>query len=73
MAKFFVAVTAVLMMAGCSCNKDAATTDAPAEATAEAPATGDAAAAPVDAATAPTETNPETMGTDPMASATPAQ
>ncbi len=70
MAKFFVALTALLMIAGCSCNKDAATTETPA--TTEAPAMGDAAATPMDAATAPSEHPPETMGTDPAATATPA-
>ncbi len=72
MAKFFVALTALVLIAGCSCNKDAADTTAT-----EAPATGDAAApsaagdAPsADAGGTPTDTaTPENMG---AATATPA-
>ncbi len=71
MAKFFVALSALVLIAGCSCNKDAADTT-----TTDAPATGDAAAAPMDAAAqTPTEGNAETMGaaTPVDAMATPAR
>lgn len=69
MAKFILALSALVMIAGCSCNKDQGTTDAT-----TAPATGDAAATmtPADAgAAAPTDAAATATAT-PEATASPA-